>query len=126
MKLLCDGLGQAKIDSSRDYVETLCHVLIVAVGVGLVKREPSFDVEVVAGDGGDGEMGRVGLELRVGFEEGGGGEGHFLLLFGGDTDERGAFVKVRAAVFDFGEVDLMVFGGDEVDFVGFGAEVLGD
>ena len=83
-------------------------------------------MEVVAGNGGDGEMGCVGLELVVGFEEGGGGEGHSLLFFGGDTDERGAFVKVRAAVFDFGEVNFVVFGGDEVDFVGFGAEVLGD
>ena len=92
----------------------------------LVKREPGFNVEVVAGDGGDGKLGCVGLELRVGFEEGGGGEGHSLLFFGGDADQRAAFAAVGAAVFDFGEVDFAVFGGDEVNFVGFGAEVLGD
>lgn len=71
-------------------------------------------------------MGRVGLELRVGFEEGGGGEGYSLLLFGGDADEWTAFVEVGAAVFDFGEVDLVALRGDEVNFVGFGAEVLGN
>ena len=92
----------------------------------LVKREPGFNLEVVAGDGGDGELGRVGLELRMGFEEGGSGEGHSLLLFGGDADERAAFAEVGAAVFDFGEVDLVALRGDEVNFVGFGAEVLGD
>ena len=92
----------------------------------LVKRKPGFNLEVVAGDGGDGKLGCVGLELRVGFEEGGGGEGHPLLLFGGDADEWTAFAEVGAAVFDFGEVDLVALRGDEVNFVGFGAEVLGD
>ena len=92
----------------------------------LVKRKPGFNLEVVAGDGGDGELGCVGLELRVGFEEGGGGEGHPFLLFGGDADQRAAFAAVGAAVFNFGEVDFAVFGGDEINFVGFGAEVLGD
>ena len=62
----------------------------------------------------------------MGFEESGGSEGHSLLLFGGDADERAAFAEVGAAVFDFGKVDLVVFGGDEVNFVGFGAEVLSD
>ena len=60
----------------------------------LVKREPGFNLEVVARDGGDGELGCVGLELRVGFKEGGGGEGHSLLLFGGDADEWTAFAEV--------------------------------
>ena len=92
----------------------------------LAKREPGFNLEVVAGDGGGGKLGCVGLELRVGFEEGGGGEGHPLLLFGGDADQRAAFAEVGAAVFDFGEVDFAVFGGDEINFVGFCAEVLGD
>lgn len=62
----------------------------------------------------------------MGFKEGGGGEGHSLLFFGGDADERAAFAEVGTAVFDFGEVDLVVLRGDEVNFVGFGAEVLGD
>ena len=62
----------------------------------------------------------------MGFEESGGSEGHSLLLFGGDADERAAFAEVGAAVFDLSKVDLVVFGSDEVDFVGFGAEVLGD
>ena len=92
----------------------------------LVKRKPGFNLEVVAGDSGDGELGCVGLEFGVGFKEGGGGEGHSLLFFGGDADQWAAFAEMGAAVFDFGEVDLVVLRGDEVNFVGFGAEVLGD
>ncbi len=59
------------------------------------------------------------------FEIGFGGEMHLLQLGGGDSIEAGA-VNNRLAVFDFGEVDFVVFYTNDVDFVEVSFVVAGD
>ena len=75
---------------------------------------------------GDGEERAHGFKFGVlVFEVGLGSEVHLLQLGGGDGVEAGA-VKRGFAVFDFGEEDVVVFYGDEVDFVEMGFVVLFD
>ena len=59
------------------------------------------------------------------FEVGFGGETHLILLGCSDGIKTVA-VDSGFAVFDFSEVDVVVFGGDEVDFVKVGFVVSGD
>ena len=69
------------------------------------------------GDGGGGEEGLVGFELGVViFKIRCGGKMHSVLFFCSDSSKRRA-VRIGLAVFDFGEVDIIIFSRDEVDFV---------
>lgn len=52
-----------------------------------------------------------------------GGILHLLLLGGGNLVERGAMCG-GFAVFDFGEIDFVVFSRDKVDFVSLGLEIV--
>ena len=71
----------------------------------------------VAGDGGGGEDGVVVFESRfLILEIGFGGEFHLLLFFKCDGIYWGT-VEAGFTVFDFGEVDVIAFGADEVDLV---------
>lgn len=58
----------------------------------------------------EGGVDRDVFEVRLG------SEAHLVLLGLGDEVEAGAMVAI-SAVFDFGEVDVVVFCCDEVDFV---------
>ena len=67
---------------------------------------------VCAGDGGDSEEGvemtKGGIGSSV-FEVGIGGKMH-LMLFGGCDGIETSAVRRRLAVFDFGEVDIIILG----------------
>ena len=75
---------------------------------------------------GDGEEGAHGFKIGVlVFEVGLGCEVHLLQLGGSDGVEAGA-VEGGFAVFDFGEVDMVVFDANKIDFVEMSFVVLFD
>ena len=63
-------------------------------------------------------------ELKTVANELFGGIVHLALFRGGNLVESGAMAAVFA-IFDLGEVDIICFYRDEVDFVGLSFEVLG-
>ena len=81
---------------------------------------------VFAGNGGGGEEGMVVAVFFGGiFEIRFGGEMHLAEFFFSDGFDT-ITVNWVLAVFDFGEVNMIAFGGYEVDFIEVGFVVLSD
>ena len=79
--------------------------------------KPFVEMEIWAGDRGGGEEWGVKFgELRLIFEKGFGGEGHLAMLIRSNHVEGGA-TKFVFPVFYLGEINMIIFYGDNVDFV---------
>ena len=68
----------------------------------------------------------MGLIFGVRSEKSLGGEAHLVLFFRGNADKGGSLLPRVAAIFNLGEENLLIFNRNEVDFVGFGLEIVGD
>lgn len=92
----------------------------------LDENKPVVNLVTGAADAGSGQQGLESGKTGVASEKSLGGIVHSALFFWGDANQCGSLAVGVVAIFDFGKENLPIERRNQVNFVGFGLEIVGD